>query len=218
MPSRGRTRPARWGRTSRKCRHTPPVHSPAWQSPPRSDTRQHRPRPRSRLRAARRCDGGRPLGRERRAGQLRPAQGRDGRGRRGPDPLPDARAARDAVRAQRVSLPRPRADLRRARVVPAPHRLVQRVLDALRAGDRRVLRAGGRGRAHAGRQAGVVLVRAGRSRARGDDARASSRRSTRPPTAPTRSWSSRASRASWRGPCCRSGPTPSSTGRSTRGR
>ena len=94
----------------------------------RSDTRQHRSRV---------LDHGfvrlddamaeRPLGRQRRAGQLRPAQGRAGRVRRGPDPLPDARAARDAVRAQRLPLPRPLPDLRRARVVPAPGRLVQRV-------------------------------------------------------------------------------------------
>ena len=34
-------------------------------------------------------------------------------------------------------------------------------------------------------------------------------------TSPTSSWSSSASRASWRAACCRSAPTPSSTGRST---
>ena len=64
---------------------------------------------RPRFRPARRGDGERPLGRQRRARQLRAAQGGDGRGRRGPDPVPPARAARDALRAQRLPLPRPRA-------------------------------------------------------------------------------------------------------------
>ena len=48
--------------------------------------------------------------------------------RRGSDQVPDARAPRHAVRAQLVPVPRSLPDLRRARVVPAPHRLVQRVL------------------------------------------------------------------------------------------
>ena len=74
------------------------------------------------------------------------------------------------------------ADLRRARVDAAPRRLVQRVLDALREGDRRLLRPGARGRALAGRQAGRLHVRAGgrrarRADARGDRAPSTSRRS-----------------------------------------
>ena len=46
----------------------------------------------------------------------------------------------------------------------------------------------------------------------------SSQRSTRPRTRPTSGWSSWASRGSWPLRCSRSAPTPSSTGRSTRGR
>ena len=66
----------------------------------------------------------------------------------------------------------------------------------------------------AGRQAGRVLLRAGRPRARRDDARGAAavyeRRTRR-----TSAWSSRASRASSPARSCRSAPTPSSTGRST---
>ena len=124
-----------------------------------------------RLRAAGRRDGRRPLRRQLGTGQLRPSGDRARRRRRRADQVPDARAARHAVRAQLVPVPRSLPDLRRARVVPASHRVVQRVLDALREGDRRLLRARARGRADAGRQAGVVLVRAGRRGARRDDAR-----------------------------------------------
>ena len=80
----------------------------------------------------------------------------------GPDPLPHARPARHAVRAQRLPLPHPLPDLRRARVVPAPDRLVQRVLDAVREGDRRLLRARRRGRALA-RSASRAPTRSSRS-------------------------------------------------------
>ena len=145
-----------------------------------------------------------------------PRRGR--RCRRRPDPLPDARPARDALRAQLLPLPHPLPDLRRARVVPAPDRLLQRVLDAVREGDRRLLRARGRGRAQPGGQAGLLLVRARRSRARRAHARGARRRSTTSPTPPTRGSSRKASRGSSRGRCCRSAPTPSSTGRSTPGR
>ena len=107
------------------------------------------------------------------------------RRRRGADPVPDARAPRHAVRAQLLPLPRPLPDLRGARVVPAPHRLASTSSRALRQGDRRLLRPGGRRRAHAGRKAGRLLfepVDAGARRA----ARArSSRRSTSTHSRPT---------------------------------
>ena len=177
------------------------------------DTARHDPGARPRVRAPRRRHGRRPLGRQRRARQLRAAKDGAGRRRRGPDPLPDARPPRDAVRAQRVPLPHPLPDLRRARVVPAPGRLVQRVLDAIRARDRRLLHPGARGRPLAGRQARRLLVRARLGRARGDDAGGAARRSTSTPSRPTSGWSSRASPASSRARCCRSARTRSSSGR-----
>ena len=106
------------------------------------------------------------------------------------------------VRAQRVPLPRPRADLRRARVVPAPGRLLQRVQHALREGDRRLLRARRRGRAHPGRQARLVLVRARRRRSSPRRPATSCAPSTRPPTPPTSASSSWASRGSSRARSC----------------
>ena len=140
---------------------------------------------------------------------------RDGRVRRGADPLPDARPARQPVRAQRLPLPRPLPDLRRPRVVSPPDRLVQRVQPPLREGDRRLLRPRRRRRAHPGRQA-RRLHASSRSTPSSPSAHASSsRRSTSRPTRPTRSSSRPASRASSRAPCCRSAPTPSSTGPST---
>ena len=171
--------------------------------------------PRSRLRPAGRCDGERPFGGQCGAGELRPPQGRDGGGRRGAHPLPHARAARDAVRAQRLPVPHPRPDLRRARVVPAPGRLLQRVQHALRDGDGRVLRPRAGGRALSGRQAGRLLLRARHGRARADDPRGARRGLRRRLLRPTSGSSSRASPASSRGRSCQSAPTPSSIGRST---
>ena len=138
--------------------------------------------------------------------------------RRGPDPLPDARPARLAVRAQRVPLPRPLPDLRGAGMVSPSHRLVQRVQPALCEGDRRLLRPGGRRRPHPGRQARRLQLRAGRAGARRGDPRGAAGRLRPGLRDLRRASSSRASPASSPGRCCRSAPTPSSTGRSTRGR
>ena len=139
-------------------------------------------RSRSRLRSSRRRDGERPLGGQRRAGQLRPPQAGDrGRGR-GPDRLPAAKPARDPVRAQRLPLPRSLPDLRHARVDQAPLVVVQRVQHALLARQRRVLSPGCRGRAPAGRETGRLLLRAGRVRSWRRARARRSRRSARPPS------------------------------------
>ena len=146
------------------------------------------------------------------------SQGGDGRVRRGARPLPHARPARHTVRAQRVPLPHPRADLRRPRVDAAPNRLVQRVLDAICEGDRRLLRSRCRRRALR-RSASQVRTRSSRSsRSSPSETREALRPCTSRRSRRTSDSSRRASRESSRGPSCPSAPTPSSIGRSTRGR
>src|SRR5262249_41409382 len=82
----------------------------------RRDPRADVPPPRPWLRQARGGDGELSVGRHGCPRQLRAQEGRDGRVRRGPDPLPDARPPRNAFRAQRVPLSHPLPDLRRPRV------------------------------------------------------------------------------------------------------
>ena len=174
--------------------------------------RRHDPRARPRLRSAGRRHGERPLRRERRARLVRAAQGGDGRRGRGPDPFPHARQARHALRAQRVPLSHPLPDLRRARVDETPRRFVQRVHSQVCEGDRRLLRSRARGRPQPGRQAGRVHVRARRAGARRATRATRCARSTSRRTRRTSGSSRPASRARSRGACCRSAPTPSSTG------
>ena len=215
---RGRSRASTTDTTSRRRRHTPLLPSPRW--PPR---RSHTRRPASPCSttassgSTARWPTTSPSSTRRASASAGASEEMDDADA-GPDPLPDARAARHAVRAQLVPLPRPLPDLRRARVVPAPRRLVQRVLDALRAGDRRLLRARAEDvRTQVGKPGAYsfepVDPTSSPSDARGAAARSTSR--VRDVRAARRG---RASRASLRARCCRSAPTPSSTGRSTRAR
>ena len=174
--------------------------SPSRDRDHRRPPREHDPRPRPRLRPARRRDGRRPVGRERRARLVRAAQDGDGRVRRGPDPLPDARPARLAVRAQRLPLPHPLPDLRGARMVSPSHRLLQRVQHEICEGDRRLLRPGGGGRPQPGRQARRLQLRARLRRARRGDPGGAPGASTTRPSRPTSGSSRRASPASSPGP------------------
>ncbi len=106
----------------------------------------------------------------------------DGRAQRGTRALPHARAPRHAVRAQLLPLPHQGAAVRDARVAAAPRRLVQRALGPLLGAARRVLRAGGRRRAHAGRQARRLHLRAARRTTWPSRCGRTSRRATPSPT------------------------------------
>ena len=169
----------------------------------RSDSREHDPRPRPRLRAARRRDGRRPLGRRTPPGSPSPA------GRSELDES-DEGLIRFLMR-DRHGTPFEHNAFRfhvRCPIFVAREWFRHRIgsfnefsMRYAKATDDFYVPAAG-GRPLAGRQAGRVHVRAGRPRARRADARASCRPSTRRPTRRTRGSSSRASRARWPARCC----------------